>query len=398
MWRWILAVLFIFSFNLGVGLITIPFSVSLAGFWPSVIATLISWVYLLFTGLYYLEATLANPPYSNAATFSRRYTGLTGTWITAFFFLSVNLSYLIFYFYLVGPIVSEMLASFGYTVSSDLILVITALLLASIVGLGFRLTILLNFVLTLAILIVFFFSLTEGFHASSYQYVKKSQWGFLLIIFPTLVSTLYFNTLIPTLAPFLKYDKTKLRNAIITALFMIGVVFMLWLYISIGSASGSDKALSKLNPLEIDFANLISVPVFGRKLPLMLCLNIIATALGVSTILVDFIFDLTAGKLGRYNKWKRFAIALVVFSVPWLLNISPSKVIYTITTIMTSVGSLYLAGLLPVLCAWSLRYFYRDPAPKLVPGGKNMMLILSVCACFFFYLVGLQLFYQGTFT
>lgn len=398
MWKWLLAVLFIFIFCIGTGFVTIPFAVSLAGFWPSLIAILLTWGYQLITGFYYLEATIASPPGANIFSIARKYTGSGGAWFSSFIFAIVNYAYVIFFFYLAAPLLAELLFKQGFNLPETAPLLFFFLITGICLYLGVTFSMTVNFFLSLALGFVLYVCFKDGFKAANYTLLANTQWGFLFIVVPALVNTLYFNTIIPTVAPILKYDIKKLKSAFIVAISLASLVLIAWVGLALASAGkSSSQGLNKINPQSISYSTLVQVPDFGKWLPHLFIIMLLSTALGIGTMLIDFFADFFKIPLEERKGGKRFLLSALVLVPPLLLTLVPSRSLYLASLYITEIGPLYLAGLMPIMWVWSLRYYYQEKVPHLVGGGKGMLASIGIVSCFIFYLVGLEIFYQRTF-
>lgn len=395
--RWILVTFFIFTFILGTSFITITFALSLAGFWASVIAMILSWFFLCVTGFYYLESVLANPPGSNVTSLSERYMSKGGAWFSSVVFALVNYGYLVFFFYLASPLLVEMATYLGFSLNYPWAVLLLALLIGIPVFCGLTVAAFMNFFFTLVMCAILYFSFAAGMPTALSTPIPPSTWSFLMIVFPAVLNSLYFNTFIPTVAPLVKYQKKSMQSSILVAMTVAALIFILWLWLTITTANDGVAGLGKLNPEAINFANLNKVPYFGKWLPYLLCLNVVTTGLGVSATLIDYFGDLFKIPLERRRGLKRLSLTCLTFIPPLLLSFVPRSFVYLASIYVTDIGPLYLSGLLPVLWVWALRYFFHDKVPPLVPGGKVVTLLFAVLSCFVFYLVGLEIFYQRTF-
>jgi amino acid permease len=382
---------------MGTSLITIPFAVSLAGFWPSVIAIILSWFFLLLTGFLFLEGILANPPGKNIFTITHRYSGIGGAWFSSIVLIFTNYGYFIFFFYLAAPLASEILNFFGLNLPPAATLASLVAILGCCVALGLYATLWFNVVLIIGIVFLVTKSFLIGFTFNATIPITKLQWDFLFIVFPTVINSLYYNTLLPSVAPLLKYNKKQLQLAILFAMSGVAILFSCWLWMAITASVGQSTGLNRLNPQSLSFSSLSRVPLFGKWLPALLVLNVSATSLAVGTILIDFFADMLNISLHRRKGFIRIALCALAFIPPFLINLVPSRFLYEAALYVTDIGPLYLTGLLPVMWAWSARYFYQDKHPVLVFGGKIVLLLIAIFSCFIFYLVGLEIFYQRTF-
>ena len=292
MWRWLLATFFILTFCIGSSFITLPFGISAAGFWPAVIALVISWAYLLITSFYYLEATLAFPAGANVYSISRRLTGEFGVWLNSITLVVVTYCDLIFYFYFGVPIFAEILRKGGIPMPEFSSYFFFVVILGVSVFLGLKWTLKINFLLLILLGLFFYLSFISGVDMKSSPIPAHFEWGLLFLAIPSLISSLYFQTLIPSLASYLDNDIKKLKSACITGLTIAWLLLGAWLLAIITKVSGTFENLDKLASNAISYNALIQIPGFGRWLPYLLCASFSANTLASSTILVDFFSDM----------------------------------------------------------------------------------------------------------
>ena len=64
--------------TIGAGMLAIPLVTGVAGFWPASIVTTFVWLYMLLTGLLFLEATLWMHRGANVLSMTKRFIGEKG--------------------------------------------------------------------------------------------------------------------------------------------------------------------------------------------------------------------------------------------------------------------------------------------------------------------------------
>lgn len=396
--RWILAACFIFSFTMGTSFILIPFTANLSGFWPDLIAIAISFIYLVLTGFYYLEAILAMPAGANVFSITKHYNGKGWASLSSLVLGLVVYSNLIYYIFLAGPIFKGMLASLHIHFSETTISILAGLIGAISIFLGLTFTMVFNFFLFLATALLFYFSFTPGFSQEYSLHFAELKWSFFLLSISSIVNTLYYHTLIPTIASFLNYSKKKTLSCIVVGYLAAISVFTLWVFFSITSAGKSfENYLSQVNPTNITYDDLIKIPFIGKWLPFLTGLCLITSILCNMAILVDFFADLFALPLAERKGRKRLMLAAAVFFPAVLLALIPSQTLFALELYITEIGGAFLSGLLPILWIWSLRYFYREQVEPLVFGGKTLLLGMTIFTIFIFYSIGLEIIYQTIF-
>ena len=67
--------------SIGAGMLGIPLITGQAGLKPALLITVVTWIYMLMTGLLFLEVTLWMPKGSNVLSMAKRFLGPKGQWI-----------------------------------------------------------------------------------------------------------------------------------------------------------------------------------------------------------------------------------------------------------------------------------------------------------------------------
>lgn len=359
------------------------------------IAIVISWIYLLVTSYYYLEATLSLPAGANVYSISQRYCSGLGAWFNSILFFVSNYSYILLFFYYGIPILSEILYRAGLPWPQLLSNLFFGLILGGSICLGLQWAMTLNFFLMLVMGTVFYQAFASATKLIVLERTTHFNFVFLVLVIPSLLNSLYFQTMIPTLVPFLNKNIKKLKSVFVTGLSLASLLFIGWLWIVIATTSANFEHLSELVPSAVTFITLSEVPGFGRWLPLLLLVGIATSVLGEAAILIDFISDYLKipidERKGRIRVW----LSLFLFIPPLFAPMIHSDFFYKTLRIITDISGLYLCGLMPIWWIWSLRYKYHEYVPPLVPGGKKFLLFLTLLSFFIFYLIGLEFLYQS---
>jgi amino acid permease len=394
-WRWILAAFFIFAFTIGTSMTIIPYTTSIAGFWPALTALLICWLYLMITGFYYVEATLSLPPGANVFSISNKYMGKWGAWGSSLALVATVYANVVYYFSLSGSTFSALLEIVHIHVSD----VTAVLLVGLVVGLslyaGTFTTIVLNFLVTVVMGILFYLSFKVGFHITTPFDLSHSTWLFLVLVIPSTINTLYFHSLVPSIAEFLKYKKGSILSCIFASFTFSVVLFTAWLFFSLTpSARSYEESLSQINPSDVTFQTLAQIPYIGRWLPYLLATNLFTSILGSLVILVDFFKDIFS--FHRMDKQlKRLYLCAYALIPSVLFGFIPSNLIFTLALFITEFGGAYISGLLPLLWFWSLKYLGKKT--RTFSGSKILLIIMTIFTIFVLYSVGLEVVYQITF-
>ncbi len=240
MFRFILATIFLACFILGSGFIALPIVISVSGFWPGIIATLFIWLFSIATGFLYLEAVLSCPKGANMMTISRNLLGPLGNWIGSTLFIYSHFGFLITYYLLAIPLLSEMLQPLlGFSIPPFMGALILSLIVGGSIFLGASFTFVFNFFVFIVLMIMVYFTVTLGSEMVSTVILNHRYWLYLFFSLPFIYNAFFYQTLVPTIAQYLNYDRKKIKAVIIFGVTLALVVILLWLWVTVGSPIGT---------------------------------------------------------------------------------------------------------------------------------------------------------------
>ncbi len=393
-WRAILAIFFVMMFSLGTSFITIPTALNTAGFWLSLSAIVASWLYLLATSYYYLESALSMPPGANVYSISKKYNSIFALWFNTILFFVVNYGLMLVYYRLGIPILTETLNHYNISSPELYSYLFFAVILGCSVLLGVRWAMLLNLIIT-AILALFLYPLFgEALKTTPFAPGAEFKFDFLALFIPSLINSMYMQTIIPSLVSFLNKNVKMLKSVITIGLSLSFLLFITWYRLVVMTTGTTFEQLDDLYPSGLNFDVLHAVLRFGKWLPQIMLIAVTSSAIVTGVILVDFIADFFNVAVEKCNK-NRTLIALVVMLPPLLAPLIHSDTVLTIFNVVADMGGIYLCGLLPIWWIWSLRYTYYENTPELLFGGKKLLIALTLISFFIFYLVGLEYIYSN---
>lgn len=398
MWRWILATIFLFSFSMGTGFIAHAFTVSLTGFWPAVVATFLIFIYLWITALYYLEATLASPPGANIFSITLRSTGPVIAWLSSAILLLNFFSLLATYYFIITPFFDGFLSDLAISIPGWTVIILIIAFLGGTVFAGLHFTLIVNLFITLIVGFIYYHFFSEGLELSATIPHKKHGWDFFILLVPTLVNAHTFHFLIPTLAPFLNYNRKQMQSCILVGLGSVTLFFLMWEFLLATSTGKSAwEALSKVQPEAFTYETLSKIPLLGEWLPTLICMNVFSATLIMCTILFDFLSDLFHIPLEKRTRFNQLPLLVLIFLPIFLSSFLSIKSIFGPLLFFMDAGNLFLMGILPLIWVWSFRYFYRQDYPRIVPGEKKTLVLMTIISCIIFYLFGLETIYRLSF-
>ena len=397
MWKWILATTSVTTCSIGTSMIGYGFIVSMVGFWPSLIAIFLSWAYLLITALYFLEATLARPLGANIFTISRDYFGPVSAWIVSIIWLFILFGTPLAFFYLAPLLISDILANQDIIISSHLIALILLIVVGGILCGGLHFTLVVNAACAVLIGLMLYQSYRLGFERFDFKYFKIVKLEFMVLMFPVLITSLYYHMVIPTIASFLNNDFKKIRSCIVIASLAAALLFAVWC-VAIASAADQFEAenLVKLQFEHLNYDELSKVPILGTWMPYLSLLLLITSVFAIGIAIIDFWGDLLGYPYHERKGFKRIKLASIALIPALLLTAIPIQYTFGAMVFLTDFANLFVTGILPILWVWSLRHSLNQRSAYTTPGGNTALALMTGIACFMFYLLGIQIIYQSS--
>lgn len=378
-------ILIIVGTSIGGAMLALPIGASPAGFFPSALLLMVSWLLMTFCAFLVLEVNLWFPTGSNFISMTRATLGDIAAVIALFTYLVLFYALLSAYITGAMDVVDNLIDKMGIHLPHWFYAIAVVLVLGSTVYKGIRSVDYLNRLLMFTKLLTYAFLV-----ASVLGYVKLQP---LLIGAPkqvigmvTLVITSYgFATVVPSLRSYFKDDIKKLRITLLLGSLVPLGCYLLWNYAIMGSLpmTGEHSLVYMLHSghSNSDLANALSQE--SGNVSVMVLSNLftsicVATSfLGVSLGLSDFIADwLGIAKQG----WGNVKVYAITFMPPIIIAIFyPGLFIKALG--FAGIFCAILLALYPPLMAWQGRYKKNLRSHYQVIGGKaalSIAIMLSV--------------------
>ncbi len=368
---------------IGAGMLGIPLLTAKAGFWPSFIITGLVWLFMLCTGLLFLEVSLWMPSGSNILSMSQRFLGNKGKLAAGAMFIFLYYCLMIAYFAAGAPLVSSFINDlFGLNLSGGMSFAVFGLMFGLIVALGARAIDRVNILLTLAMVVDYFIMVGIGCSDVDFDRLHFSKWSAAAFSIPILFSAFGYHNVIPSLCQYLKGERKSLQLSIILGTSIPFLIYVVWQWLVIGAVSPEalaharetgQPATAALGPIQGGGS---SIYLIGKYFAFF---AIVTSMLGVALSLVDFLGD--GLKMDRQKKTNRYFLVFLTFFPPFLCVIFDPTIFDRALGIAGGFGEAFLNGLLPVLLVWLGRYAMKLPSDFQLPGGKltlTLLLLISL--------------------
>jgi tyrosine-specific transport protein len=373
--KWIGGVLLVAGTTIGAGMLALPVSTGLAGFFPSILLFFAYWLYMTFTAFLLLEVNLWMGKESHLNSMARYTLGKVGQAFSWLFYLFLLYSLLTAYIAGAGPIFIDAIhALFGIALPEWA----GALPLLAIFGYfvykGTRSVDYVNRFLMVglaaayALMVVF---LTPHVHWTLLEHVD---WRYALLGVSVVATSFGFHIIIPSLTTYLDRDVAKLRSVILVGSLIPLLVYISWEFLALGiipvsGANGIEQGYINGSNGVLLMTTFLSNPAIAMIARFFSFFAIVTSFLGVSMSLFDFLADGLSIKKTRPGRLLLYAIT---FLPPLLIALVDPRAFLSALEFAGAFGVVTLLGLLPALMVWSGRYV-KKLAPESAfraPGGK----------------------------
>lgn len=389
----VIAAMFLVSGTIiGGGMLALPVATGMSGFWPSFTFMTVSWLAMTFTALLYLEVSLWMEEGVHVITMTSRILGPWGKATAWVLYLFICYASLVAYTAGGGvQIVAGAQNLLGLTLSKSLGAAIFLGLFGSIFYFGNKTVGRVNTVLFLAMIGAYIALVGMGVDEVKSDLLTFHNWRPALLAVPLFLTSFSFQTMVPSLTPYLNRHASSLRWAIVGGTTLSFVVYVIWLWLILGivPVEGSNGLL-EAHRLGEPATQFISEHVIGYHVGLIAeyfaFFAIITSFLGIGLGLFDFLSD--GLKIKEEGKGKALLALLIV--IPTLFFATQfERIFYLALDATGGYGDAILNGLIPIMLVWigrKMGYGKNDTAfyeskPILAIGFCFYLLVLVFKFC-----------------
>jgi tyrosine-specific transport protein len=376
---------------IGGGMLALPIATGISGFLPSVVVMAICWLAMTATALLLLEASLWMEEGVHVITMTSRLLGPIGKGIAWVLFLFISYASLVAYTAAGGVQISSFFNHmFNTDFSKDIGAAIFIFLFGAVIYLGSHIVGRVNAILFTAMIGAYIALVAMGVDELKPNLLTNRRWPTAFIALPLLLTSFSFQTMVPSLTPYLKRHANSLRIAIIGGTFIAFLIYVIWLGLIMGivpadGPNGLSQALLSGEPT-MQFLNehvngywIIPIAMYFAFFA------IVTSFLGIALGLFDFLAD---GLHLEKKGWGQVIIGLLIVLPTLLFAVKFERVFLLALDTSGGFGDSILNGIIPVLMVWIGRYHLGNMQNVIVPGGK---VILSVILVFFVCSLGFEI-------
>lgn len=372
---------------IGGGMLALPIATGVSGFLPSIVIMTICWVAMTATALLLLEVSLWMEEGVHIITMTSRILGMPGKIVSWILYLFICYASIVAYTAGGGSQISKAINEFfNLSLSKTVGCAIFIVLFGTIIDFGTRVVGRINAILFTSMIVAYFALVVMGLDEVNLASLRHRVWPYSLMAIPLTLTTFSFQTMVPSLTPYLKRHAKSLRLAIMggTTITLIAYVIWQWLILGIVPVEGPNGLAEALRigepPTQFLREHVMGAWV-GSIAEYFAFFAIVTSFLGIALGLFDFLSD---GLHVKKEGWgKLFLGALIV--IPTLIFSTQFERVFLVAMESSGgIGDSILNGIIPVLMVWIGRYKMGFSGSYRVSGGKPLL-----CGLFVFFLFAL---------
>lgn len=389
-------ILLIMGTCIGAGMLALPIATGVAGFIPALAVNLLCCLFMMATGLLFLEAILWLEDGVNVLSLSEHFLGKIGKLIAGISF--VFLYYCLEVAYCAGgsPVFAEVIFElFGIKVTGFLSYIVFAAFFGGIVFLGTRTVDRCNWLLMAGLFISFILLMGAGSNHVQTRLLERVDWRLSLAATPILFGAYGYHNVLPSLSTYLKRNVKHLRISIVVGSLSSFLIYSLWQWMIIGTLTLEDLEGADLRgePVTQTLQNIVGHPWLRRFGEYFGFFALVTSFLGVSLSMVDFLGD---GLKMKRTGLSRGILCLAVFIPPVLFAAANPGIFIEAIGVAGGFGEAILNGLLPISLVWVGRYLHGLPSAYSLMGGKILLVILLLFTLLIMGVEANHLFFEET--
>lgn len=370
---------------IGGGILVLPVATGAAGFFPSLFLMLLGWLFMTMTALFLAEINLWMEEGAHLITMTSRLLGPLGKAVAWILYLFIGYASLVAYTAGGGALLGSGIQHFfSFSLSHAYSTTLFVLLFGLIVYMGNVIVGRINTILVIGLILSYFLLVSSSSSKVVWENLTRSDWGSTLIAVPLLLTIFSFQTIVPSLANYLKRDGRALRISIIAGTGIAFIVYIIWQWLVLGTLVldgeyGLKKALALGKPAT-DFLGVTTQNHYIQAFAdFFAFFALITSFLGIALGLFDFLSDglkITRKKLGGV------ALLLLIVIPTLFFALTMERAFLTALDSSGGIGDSILNGFMPALMLWVGRYRKNYISEFKIAGGKPLLVFIMFWSLF----------------
>ena len=376
---------------IGGGMLALPVATAINGFIPSTVVMLLAWLAMTCTALYLVEAGFwMKKDEAHLISMSENLLGAPAKGVAWILYLFIAYASLVAYTAGAASLVTQAFDCYtNVHISPNSGALLFILIFGPVIFCSHKVLGRLNSILFVAMIIAFVALITISAPNIESKLLLRTNWNGFYFALPLFLTAFSFQTMVPSLHPYLNHHSPSLKVAIIGGTGLACVVYVIWQATVLGSvplegAFGLKGVLQEGGAATFVLGRATGSTAIELLASFFAFFALVTSFLGIALGLYDFLSDgLNIPKKGFGN----IALGALIIVPTYFSAIYFERVFLTALDLTGGFGDAILNGIIPVLMIVSGRYLLKLKKTAFqAPGGKWLLYI-----AFFFYLAALSI-------
>lgn len=384
-------ILLVSGTTIGASLLGLPVTCAFMGFYPSIALFIFCWLFMLGTGIFFVDITCDIKRNVNIITMAEKTIGRWGMGLSWISYLLLLYSLIALYIAGSAPLFQKaFLDFFSINIPDSIVKFFLPALFGWIIYLGTRGVDLINRYLMFGLIISYF--LLVSFLPEHVKAVNLEHYSFKPIIYalPFILTGFGYHIIIPSLGFYMKYDKKMMIYSVIIGSVISLIINLLWQFMVLGAMPLKELALiwQKGVPITTSLSQIVQSNIVFLGVYFFSFFAILTSFLGVSLSLSDFLMD----GLKIKKRWDGRLFAILLTFLPPLIFVYTYERGFYLALQYAGAFVAILLVFIPAAMVWKLKghSFYKSITGKL---------LLLLTMLFAFCVVGVNILIRwGVFT
>lgn len=379
---------------IGGGMLALPVATGVSGFIPSIVMMLICWLGMTSTALLLLEVSLWMEEGAHIITMTSRILGRAGRYVSWVLYLYICYASIVAYTAAGSSLMIQGVDQlFGLALGKEVGALLFIVVFGVIVDMGAQVVGRVNAILFVGMIAAYFALVGMGIGEVKPSLLLHQNWGTSFLAIPLLLTSFSFQTMVPSLTPYLKRNAKQLRIAVIGGTTIALIVYIVWQWLMLGTVpvhgeQGLAKALIAGEPATQFLREHVSGEWMASVAEFFAFFAIVTSFLGIALGLFDFLSD--GLKIEKQGKGKLF-LAFLIIVPTFIFAVYFERIFLLALETSGGFGDSILNGIIPVLMVWIGRYSMGYVSDFRLPGGKPVLILILL---FFVFALGLEFLVQ----
>ncbi len=369
-------------------MLALPILTGIAGFFPSFVMFFLAWLFMTTTALLLIEVNSWFDGPVNLISMVKHTLGPIGKIICWFLYLFLFYALLVAYMSLSGNHTASFSShAFALSLPDWAGTLFFVILFGWVVYLGTKPVDLLNRGLMVGKIIAYVCLVVLGMQYIHPKLLEYAEPKYAVLALPVLIISFGFHNMIPSLTEYMNGDIKRVKKAIILGSVFTFFIYIIWVVITLGvlPVRGSRGILaSYINDIDaaqalMKFLGSSYVGYFAQTLAFF---AILTSFLAQTLSIVHFLRD--GFKLPRKER-EHIGLCVLALLPPLVFSVAYPQIFFKALNFAGGICAVVLFGILPALMVWKGRYVKKMEKPKLVIGGKPVLVLILLFASFIFF-------------